>query len=148
VSAQYSEANIKRLAYAQVHHTAPQFKAAPERGYDNLCPSIGSCATAAVAEQGVPERRVVLEQNRPNPFNPTTDIRFLLPEPSPVSLRIYDEAGRLVRPLLDEKMLPAGDHGLSWNGLDAGGQRLRSGIYFYELRVNGRDHTRKMVLLK
>jgi hypothetical protein len=44
--------------------------------------------------------------------------------------------------------MPAGQHGLSWNGLDAGGQPVRSGVYFYELQVNGRQHTRKMVLLK
>jgi hypothetical protein len=44
--------------------------------------------------------------------------------------------------------MPAGEHGLTWNGLDAGGGPVRSGIYFYELQVDGRDHTRKMVLLK
>jgi hypothetical protein len=45
-------------------------------------------------------------------------------------------------------MLPAGAHGLSWNGLDAGGQPVRSGVYFYELAVGGELQTRKMVLLK
>ncbi len=144
----YTENAVTRQAYAQVHHTSPQWKAAPDLGYDNLCPATGQCATAAVGGERAPLRHVVLEQNSPNPFNPSTDIRFVLPAPAAVSLRIYDDAGRLVRILIDEPAMPAGDHGLTWNGLDAGGAPVRSGVYFYELQVGGRIHTRKMVLLK
>jgi hypothetical protein len=148
VRAAYTQGMTTRLVHAQVHHTGPQFRPATELGYDNLCPSTGTCVTAAVEDHPAPQMRVILEPNHPNPFNPSTDIRFRLPEASPVSLRIYDQAGRLVRTLLEEAALPAGEHRLSWNGLDAGGQEVRSGVYFYELRVNGREHTRKMVLLK
>ena len=91
---------------------------------------------------------MILEQNSPNPFNPSTDIRFTLPLASAVSLRIYDDAGRVVRVLLDEPAMAAGEHALTWDGFDAGGAPVRSGIYFYELEVSGRVHTRKMVLLK
>jgi len=149
VAATYTEGSAVRTAYAQIYQTAPQFKASPELGYDDLCPFPGgTCGVAGVGGAPAPPRRVLLAQNSPNPFNPATDIRFTLPVTAPVSLRIYDEAGRLVRTLLAEAMLPAGEHGLSWNGLDAGGQAARSGVYFYELQVGGELHTRKMVLLK
>jgi hypothetical protein len=148
VAATYTEGLATRTAYAQIYQTAPQFKAAPELGYDNICPVTGTCTVAGVDGEAAPARRVLLEQNTPNPFNPATDIRFTLPAAAPVSLRVYDEAGRLVRTLLAAAVLPAGEHGLSWNGLDAGGQAARSGVYFYELAVGGELHTRKMVLLK
>jgi hypothetical protein len=148
VAATYTEGQAVRTVYAQIYQTAPQFKASPELGYDDLCPFTGTCTPAGVEGAGAPPRRVLLAQNSPNPFNPATDIRFTLPEAAMVSLRVYDEGGRLVRTLIAETMLPAGEHGLSWNGLDAGGQAARSGVYFYELAVGGELHTRKMVLLK
>jgi len=148
VAATYTEGPTARTVYAQIYQTAPQFKASPQLGYDDLCPFTGTCTPAGVEGSGTPSRRVLLAQNSPNPFNPATDIRFTLPEAAMVSLRVYDEAGRLVRTLIAETTLPAGEHGLSWNGLDAGGQAARSGVYFYELAVGGELHTRKMVLLK
>ena len=146
--ASYTENAVTRDAYVQVQHTGPQWKAAPDLGYDNLCPTAGQCATSAVGGDRAPLHHVVLEQNSPNPFNPATDIRFVLPAAAAVSLRVYDDAGRLIRILLDEPAMPAGDHNLTWNGLDAGGAPVRSGVYFYELQVDGRDHARRMVLLK
>jgi hypothetical protein len=148
VAATYTEGSTTLRTHAQIYQTAPQFKAAPELGYDDLCPVTGTCATSGVGGAEAPERRVLLEQNSPNPFNPATDIRFTLPASASVSLRVYDEAGRLVRTLVADQVLPAGEHGLSWNGLDAGGEASRSGVYFYELVVAGEIHTRKMVLLK
>ena len=148
VRASYTDVLGTRNTYAQVQHTGPQWKAAPELGYDQLCPFPSLCTSTGIPSERAPLRHVVLEQNSPNPFNPSTDIHFALPAPAAVSLRIYDDTGRLVRILIDEPAMPAGDHGLTWNGLDAGGAPVRSGVYFYELQVDGRVHTRKMVLLK
>jgi len=89
-----------------------------------------------------------LYQNYPNPFNPTTTIAFDLPRQSLVTLNIYDVTGRLVRTLL-HKQIVAGEHHLFWDGRDASGQRVASGIYLYRLQAGNQfTETRKMVLLK
>ena len=88
-----------------------------------------------------------LEQNFPNPFNPSTNIAFGLESPQHVSLRIYDTAGRLVRTLVDESM-PAGRYEASWNGSDGSGTAAASGVYFYRLSAGDFLETRKMILLR
>jgi flagellar hook assembly protein FlgD len=84
----------------------------------------------------------------PNPFNPTTTIRFDLAHAGHVSLRIYDVSGRLVRRLIEAKLEAAGGLEAKWNGLDETGNRVASGVYFYRLVTADFDATRKMVLMK
>ena len=88
-----------------------------------------------------------LWQNAPNPFNPTTTITFDIAHPSPVRLRIYDVAGRLVRVLVDRDLGRA-QHDVGWDGRDDGGRPVASGVYFYRIIVGDFVETRKMVLLK
>jgi hypothetical protein len=88
-----------------------------------------------------------LNQNVPNPFNPSTRIDFSLPDGGRTVLRIYDARGREVRTLLSG-VLPAGDHSLTWDGTDDAGRELASGTYFYQLEADGRLQTRKSLLLK
>jgi aminopeptidase N len=88
-----------------------------------------------------------LEQNVPNPFNPSTNIRFALREAGRVVLRIYDVRGRLVYTLAD-RHYPAGVHDLTWNAVTAGGEPAASGVYFYRLATAGHEFTRKMILLR
>jgi hypothetical protein len=88
-----------------------------------------------------------LAQNFPNPFNPTTRIAFGLAAPGNVSLKIYDAAGRLVR-VLAEGARPAGNYSELWDGRDARGAAVASGIYFYRLTVGSFTETRKMALLR
>jgi hypothetical protein len=88
-----------------------------------------------------------LAQNRPNPFNPLTTIRFGLKEAGHVSLRIYDASGRLVR-VLAEREYGAGNHDEPWNGRDSSGRQVSSGVYFYRIDSNGFTETRKMILLR
>ena len=83
-----------------------------------------------------------LGQNFPNPFNPSTTIKFSLHRDGLVSLNVYDVAGRRVATVL-EKEMKAGDHSLSFN---AGG--LASGVYFYRLQTADLEQTRKMILLR
>ncbi len=73
-----------------------------------------------------------LAGNHPNPFNPATTIRFALPEPASVRLRIWNARGELVRVLIDQS-LPAGYHDVQWNGRDDRGGTLASGVYLYRL---------------
>jgi hypothetical protein len=92
-------------------------------------------------------RDYYLSQNVPNPFNPLTTVRFGQPEPSHVTLRIYDTGGRLVRVLVDG-YLEAGQHESVWDGMDGSGRRAASGVYFYRLTAGTFVEQKKMVLLR
>ncbi|MAE18485.1 hypothetical protein CMK12_06060, partial [Candidatus Poribacteria bacterium] len=90
--------------------------------------------------------------NYPNPFNPETWIPFQLHQSSLVSIQIYDASGLQIR-RLELGLLPAGlyhttDRAVYWNGLNKVGEQVASGIYFYQLEVDGYRQTRKMVILK
>ena len=92
-------------------------------------------------------RVTVLHANTPNPFNPTTTIRFDLARDGRVALAIYDVAGRLVRTLVDAP-LQRERHELVWNGLDNTGGHVSTGVYFYRLSAPGFTEARRMVLLR
>lgn len=91
--------------------------------------------------------RIELEQNRPNPFNPRTTLRFALAKQGPVRLEIIDLAGRRVRVLVDE-WLSVGPHVREWDGRDDSGVRVASGSYRYRLAADGQVRVRGMVLLR
>jgi hypothetical protein len=84
---------------------------------------------------------------RPNPFNPTTEVRFDLSRRGPVRLEVFDAAGRLVRVLVHGETEP-GRHRAVWNGMDASGNHAPSGVYFSRLVTSETTQTQKMVLLK
>lgn len=90
---------------------------------------------------------LVLDAPHPNPFNPSTEIRYVLPRASRVDIAIYDASGRMVSQLADEDQVK-GEHSVHWSGRDARGGAVSSGVYFVRLRSNGETRTRKMVLLK
>jgi hypothetical protein len=94
----------------------------------------------AKAEAEIPE--VFAIGNYPNPFNPTTTIQIELPEDQTVSVIVYDALGRRVTSLID-KDLDAGIHRVTW---DAGS--LPSGTYFYMVKSELYQHTKKMLLIK
>jgi hypothetical protein len=89
-----------------------------------------------------------LHQNIPNPFNPTTKIQYEIKEPGPVSLRIYNVAGQLVKTLVDGHRNSGRRYEANWNGLNNSGQPVSSGLYFYKLVARNFTQTKKMVLLK
>jgi len=91
--------------------------------------------------------RLVLAENRPNPFHPETHITFALPGPGPVTLTVYDLTGRVVQTLL-AGFRPAGRHETLWDGTDERGVPVASGIYLYELAAGNERLTRRMLLLK
>jgi len=88
-----------------------------------------------------------LEQNFPNPFNPTTAIRFALPLPTAVQLDVYDILGQRIRSLASGPMA-AGYYTLLWNGRDALGRQVGAGVYFYLLQAGEFRQSRKMTLIK
>ncbi len=88
-----------------------------------------------------------LSQNHPNPFNPETTISFDLPRPGSVKLEIFNILGESVATPIDG-LLAAGRHSVTFRGAGANGEELPSGIYFYRLRAERFESTRKMILLK
>ncbi len=91
--------------------------------------------------------KFALRGNYPNPFNPTTTIKFDLPSRSFVALNVYSVKGALVATLAGESM-PAGTHSLTWDGRDRQGDSVSSGVYFYRLKTSFGTETRKMTLMK
>jgi peroxiredoxin len=90
-----------------------------------------------------------LEQNFPNPFNPSTSIYYELKinEPSLVSLTVYDILGKEVKTLVNETQ-PSGFYKINWNGTNNQNTTVPAGVYLYELRSNGFVETKRMLLLK
>ena len=94
-----------------------------------------------------PAATTAIERVSPNPFNPQTVIVYTISETAPVTLGIYDAAGRLVRTLVDAPRT-SGRHTEQWDGLDDRGAAAASGVYFVRLESAGRVTTQKAVLMK
>lgn len=91
--------------------------------------------------------RFELGQNYPNPVVQGTEISFTAPEPSSVLLQIYDQSGRLVKPLLQQEVA-AGTHRARWDGTDRNGRAVVPGVYFYRLQTGGSQTTRQMIVAR
>jgi M6 family metalloprotease-like protein len=105
----------------------------------------------AAAATVVPEA-FEMSQNFPNPFNPETKISFALPEPSTVRLTVLDVLGREIV-VLEDGLLPAGHRTARWNGRNAKGEPVGSGVYFYRITALGESgktfsKTMKMLVTK
>ena len=88
-----------------------------------------------------------LYQNSPNPFNPSTAIKFYIPQTSDVTIKIYDMLGREVTTLFN-KQSEAGSHITYWNGRDRYGREAASGVYLYRLTAGSFTETKKMLMMK
>jgi hypothetical protein len=88
-----------------------------------------------------------LTGNYPNPFNPSTDVRFSISEPQHVQVTIYNIKGEKVCTLLDDE-LQANYYSIPWNSRDDSGKAVASGIYFYRMRAGKYTSTKKMILMK
>ena len=112
-------------------------------------PVLTSTDPPPAAPPAAPPALPALFQNRPNPFNPSTVIRYAVhgPGPVPVLLRVYDVQGRVVATLVSRRVDP-GYHDVRWDGRDDRGAEVSSGIYFYRVEIGGHAFTRKMALLQ
>ncbi|RMH95521.1 MAG: T9SS C-terminal target domain-containing protein [Calditrichaeota bacterium] len=88
-----------------------------------------------------------LHQNFPNPFNPTTTIRFALPEANLVTVEIYNIMGQKVKTLISDN-LEAGYHQVVWDATNDHGNKVASGIYIYRMKAGAFTEVKKMTLLK
>ena len=142
------------LAYYRAHHTPcppPSFavksRLAGVTAEDGVWWSLG----AGQSPTGVTGPGIApgahLGTNAPNPFNAKTTLRYSLPRPGPVALRIYDLRGRIVRTLLSEWQ-GAGDHAVSWDGRDDASREIPSGVYLQRLTFGGKSTSKKIAILK
>lgn len=113
----------------------------PYQSYeDYLATSIGDLAE-------VTPNRFKLYKNYPNPFNPSTNLKFDLPEAGAVKLNIYNVLGQKVATVYDGN-LKAGQHTMTWSGKDVNGSLVATGVYFFRLETEKHVAVRKMVMLK
>ena len=107
----------------------------------------GTSATAIAADAATPTA-FALGTNYPNPFNPATTIPLAVPAGAKnVDLTIYNVLGQPLRQVWTGP-LPAGEHRLTWDGRDAQGQPVATGVYVYRVQVDEQTDTRKMVKLE
>ncbi len=90
----------------------------------------------------------VLFKNYPNPFNPSTNIKFQLPEYSSVTITIYDVNGRVVKKLIDQANYDAGEFVVNWNATNDFGEKVSSGMYFYRFTAGSFNKMGRMILIK
>ena len=128
--------------------------------YENqLCPPYPDCVADYVGEQDTTncDQASIIDETLPitynlynaypNPFNPTTTIRYDLPLGTDVHLVVFDILGREVRTLVNEKQ-EAGFKSVQWNGKNNMGQTVSAGMYFYRIQAGSFSKVQKMVLLK
>lgn len=122
----------------------------PGATYDYVLVAIDSDGTETQSPTicvGASEAKLELLPNVPNPFNPSTTIRYILPSRLKVRMTIYDVAGRAVVVLVDREEA-AGPYNVEWNGTGADGARVSSGVYLVRIEAGTQSLSRKMVLLK
>ncbi len=111
----------------------------------------GALYTDVRAEEGPAHRfaapKFELKQGVPNPFNTSTTVRYAVANREDVLLRVYDSSGRLAREL-EAGDRPAGSHAVVWDGRDASGRNLPSGIYFFRLQAGSATATTKTILMR
>ena len=104
-------------------------------------------STLAIDPMDVIPKVLALHQNHPNPFNPTTTLRYDLSEDTQVSIMIYDIMGREVRTLVN-KQQSAGYKSVVWDATNNFGQPVSGGMYLYRISAGEFVQVKKMVLLK
>jgi len=83
----------------------------------------------------------------PNPFNPSTQIKYEINTQSEVNISIYDISGKIIKTLVNHTVQP-GVHAVDWNGLNSSGEKVSNGIYLCTLRYNNISKSLKLMLLK
>jgi hypothetical protein len=109
------------------------------------CYGVGCTESGAPDDEPLPAR-MLLAQNHPNPFNPTTTISYVVPSDGHVRLVVYDLTGRVVATLVDD-VRPAGTHVVRWDATNDREQTVATGVYFARLESGGAKEVRKLVIV-
>ncbi len=119
----------------------------PDRIYKTYIYSTGVTTSVLGETNTTSPSKYQLKQNFPNPFNPSTTIRYSLSSPQKIYIRIYDVSGQLVKDIIEEHK-QAGEYNVKWNGKNNSGQRVSSGVYYYQMTVGNETQAKKMILIK
>jgi hypothetical protein len=128
--------------------TAPFRRLQPRNWNEPPVGDIHVIAKANVSDAPPAVLGTQLLQNVPNPFNPTTVIEFTLERAGEATVSVYDVDGKLVQTVWDGPARAGTLNRAVWDGRDAGGHSVGSGVYFYRLHAGDVVQTRKMMLLK
>jgi hypothetical protein len=109
--------------------------------------SLGMTLVSNDADDDLTPVEFRVSSNYPNPFNPSTKIDIETVEANDLIVSVFDATGRLVNELVNE-YLDAGRYSVRWNGMDASGHGMSTGVYFIQVRSGVEISTQKMVLIK
>jgi hypothetical protein len=135
VVAEIAGGAIVGIDYLSAIDTVKIYSQIAQNFYDNTFP-------VTVDESNIFPENFRLEQNFPNPFNPSTQIKYSIPHLSNVIIKVFDILGNEIEILAKEEK-PAGTYELTWYA-----EGLPSGVYFYRLQAVDYVETKKMILLK
>jgi len=139
---------LSGFSFHEIREDRPRGAMARSHHLDDILRWLSNTPPSPPTGAGTSPAATALSQNYPNPFNPTTTIGFTLRERGHVSVRVFNVAGQLVNTLVDEVRSPGVSHSIDWDGRDARGSSVASGVYFYRLVTKDATLTRKMVMLK
>ena len=109
--------------------------------------SLGMTLVSNDSEEGLTPSEFYVSANYPNPFNPSTMIDIETVEASDLMVSVFDAKGRMVNNLVNS-YLEAGRYSVKWNGMDASGMSMPTGVYFIKVQSGLEMHTQKMILIK
>jgi hypothetical protein len=132
------------LIYGQIYSVG--ISAVYEEGESEIV-EIGFMYLGTGTKDDILSNKTGLLSNYPNPFNPTTTIKFNIEQNEQVKMEIYNLKGQKVKTLVEDK-LEAGKYTITWNGKDDNGKSVSSGIYFYKMNSGKFTSTKKMILMK
>lgn len=112
-------------------------------GYQPQCPP----PSPKIATASDLPKEFRLSQNYPNPFNPHTIIEYDLPKESYVTIKIYNILGQVVATLVNDEK-PTGRYKVTWDGKDEKGEKVATGIYFYRIKADDFQKTKKLLLIR
>ena len=141
------EGDLARLAFRILDESELGRVAVTELLLSDGVGGINQLAGAYLGDLGGIPTEYGLSRNSPNPFNPETQIAYQLPEAGKVWLAVYNLLGQNVRTLVHGPQ-DAGTYQLTWDGRDASGRAVASGVYLYRLEAGDYVAVRKMLLIK
>jgi hypothetical protein len=152
ISADYRYGTYSRVAIKPTSGSSYYLKVYRWSGTAGSYSILASRSSATVGVQSEPTAALVpgelyLDQNYPNPFNPTTTIQYGLPETQSVRITVYSLLGQEIAVLLNAVQSP-GSYRVVWNGRDARGMEMSSGMYIVRLQAGDTHIARKVMLLR
>ena len=116
-------------------------------GFDEACGLVEIAPAPTSVRSAALPANLILDPVYPNPFNPASTMHYHLEHDASVQLAVYDVSGRRVRTLFAGGR-PAGWHSATWDGTDANGSRVASGVYFLRLMSGGEARVRRFVVVR